>query len=189
MNWLDYVFIGIIVVSVAISLMRGFIHEVLSIVVWIAAFWISMHFARQLASSLEGYLHSPTLRLVLAFAGLFIAVLVLGGLVSYLAGTLVGKTGLSGTDRLLGMVFGGLRGVLIVGLLVLLAGLTSVPRENWWQASVLATHFRPWVCSVGVGQWLQGLRYYSPIAARDAPVTGTPLQEYWREYCQRAPER
>lgn len=184
MNWLDYVFIGIIVVSAAISLMRGFIREALSIVVWVGAFWISMHFARQLASYLDGYLHSPTLRLGVAFAGLFIAVLVLGGLVSYLAGTLVGRTGLGGTDRLLGMIFGGLRGALIVGLLVLMAGLTSIPRERWWQESVLATQFRPWVCSVGVGQWLQGLRFYSPVAASDEPVTGTPLQEYWGEYCQ-----
>lgn len=188
MNWLDYVFIGIIVASAAISLMRGFTREVLSIVVWVAAFWISMHFARQLASYLDGYIHSPTLRLGVAFAGLFIAVLVVGGLINYLAHTLVGRTGLSGTDRLLGMVFGGLRGALIVGLLVLMAGLTSIPRENWWQRSVVATQFRPWVCSVGVGQWLQGLRFYNPIAATDAPVAGTPLQEYWREYCP-APER
>lgn len=188
MNWLDYVFIGIIVASAAISLARGFIREILSIVVWVVAFWISMHFARPLAAYLEAYLHSPTLRLVIAFAGLFIAVLVLGGLVNYLAGTLVGKTGLSGTDRVLGIVFGGLRGVLVVGLLVLMAGLTSIPREHWWQASVLATQIRPWVCSVGVGQWLEGLRLYRPVAASDDPVTGTPLPEYWREYC-RASER
>lgn len=188
MNWLDYVFIGIIAASAAISLVRGFVREVLSIIVWIAAFWISIHFAGQLASYLGSYLDSPTLRLVIAFAGLFIVVLVTGELVSYLASTLVGKTGLSGTDRLLGMVFGGLRGALIVGLLVLLAGLTTVPRERWWQESVLATEFHPWVCSVGVGQWLQGLRLYSPITIGDASVAGTPLDAYWSDYC-RTPER
>ncbi|MCO6440434.1 MAG: CvpA family protein [Nitrococcus mobilis] len=166
-----------------ISLVRGFVREVLSIVVWIAAFWVSLRFARQLAFYLDDYVHSPTLRLMIAFAGLFIAVLVLGGVVNYLAGILIGKTGLSGTDRVFGMVFGGLRGALIVGLLVLMAGLTSIPRERWWQESVLAMQFRPWVCAVGVGQWLQGLRLYSPVAARDDPVTGTPLREYWQEYC------
>ncbi|EAR21440.1 CvpA family protein [Nitrococcus mobilis] len=186
MNWLDYLFSGIIAVSAAISLVRGFVREVLSIVVWVAAFWISLHFARQLAFYLNDYVHSPTLRLMIAFVGLFIVVLVLGGVVNYLVGTLVGKTGLSGTDRVFGMVFGGLRGALIVGLLVLMAGLTSIPRERWWQESVLATQFRPWVCSVGVGQWLQGLRLYSPVTASDEPATGTPLREYWREYCSAA---
>ncbi|MDN5869373.1 MAG: CvpA family protein [Nitrococcus sp.] len=188
MNWLDYVFLGVIAVSAAISLMRGFIREVLSIVVWVAAFWISLRFAPPLAVFLNDYLQSPTLRLLVAFAALFIAVLLLGALVNYLAGTLVGKTGLRGTDRVLGMVFGGLRGVLVVALLVLMAGLTSVPRERWWQDSVLAAHFRPWVCSLGAGQWLQDLRLYSPVAAASEPVTGTPLREYWGEYCQ-APER
>lgn len=184
MNWLDYAFIGIIVVSVAISLVRGFIREVLSIVVWIAAFWISTHFARQLAVHLTNYLHSPTLRLAIAFAGLFLSVLLFGAILNFLAGTLVGKTGLTGTDRILGMVFGALRGVLIVGLLVLMAGLTGIPREHWWQESVLAVQLRPWVCTIGVGQWLEGLRFYNPVTATQGPVTGTPLREYWREYCR-----
>ncbi|MDN5849859.1 MAG: CvpA family protein [Nitrococcus sp.] len=184
MNWLDYIFVGIIVISAAISLIRGFFREILSIVVWVAAFWISLRFAQPLAVFLNDYLESPTLRLLIAFAGLFIAVLLLGGLVSYLVATLVSNTGLSGTDRSLGMVFGGLRGVMIVGLLVLMAGLTSVPRERWWQESVLASHLRPWVCSLGAGQWLQDLRVYSPIAAASEPITGTPLREYWRGYCQ-----
>lgn len=186
MNWLDYIFIGIICASVAVSLVRGFVREVLSIVVWLAAVWLSLRFARQLAPYLHDYMSSPTLRLVVAFAGLFVAVLLLGALVNYLAGTLVGKTGLGGTDRLLGMVFGGLRGVLIVGLLVLMAGLTSIPRERWWQDSLLAGQLRPWVCSMGVGQWLHGLRLYSPVAVREEPVMGTPLPEYWREFCRPA---
>lgn len=184
MNWLDYVFIGIIGVSALISLMRGFVREVLSIVVWVAAFWVTLRFASSLAPYLDGYIDSPTLRLVIAFAGLFIGILVLGGLVNHLASKLVTSTGLGGTDRLLGMVFGGLRGVLIVGLLVLMAGLTSIPREHWWQDSVLASQFRPWVCAIGVEQGLQGLRFYRPFASKDAPATGTPLQAYWREYCQ-----
>lgn len=183
MNWLDLVFIGIIAVSVVISLVRGFVREVISIVVWAAAFWISIRFARILATYLEGLVASPTIRLVAAFAGLFIATLLLGAIINYLAGQLVGRTGLSGTDRALGVVFGGLRGGLIVGLLVLMAGLTSIPQETWWRQSRLAAWFTPWVCSVGVAGWLDGLELYRPVVLDDTGGNGTPAPQYWQDFC------
>ena len=71
-----------------------------------------------------------------------IAVLVVAGIVVWLVGLLVDKTGLSGTDRMLGVVFGAARGVIIASMLVLLAGLTPMPRDPWWQSSVLMPHFQ-----------------------------------------------
>jgi membrane protein required for colicin V production len=70
-----------------------------------------------------------------------VLVLVLGGVVNYLIGQLVSKTGLSGTDRALGIVFGIARGVMVVGVLVLLAGLTQLPQDPWWQESIFLGHF------------------------------------------------
>ena len=80
-------------------------------------------------------------RLGIAFGLLMIATLTVGGLVNYLIVQLVERTGMSGTDRLIGMVFGAARGVLLVAVLVLLAGLTPLPREGWWMDSVLVGYF------------------------------------------------
>lgn len=183
MNWLDAVLIGIIAVSALISLVRGFVREVLSLATWIAAFLLSVRYTEALAVYAEPYISSPTIRLVAAFAALFIATLVVGGLLNYMASVLVGRTGLSGTDRSLGLVFGGLRGLLIVALLVLMAGLTAVPRESWWQRSLLTTQLRPWVCAVGVDGWLGNFDLRSPVVADEVNPEGTAAADYWAAYC------
>lgn len=141
MPWLDYVLIGIIAVSALISLARGFVREAFSLAVWILAFWISWSFFRDLSLHLQDMIESPTLRLGAAFGLLMVATLVVGGLVNYLLIQLVERTGMSGTDRFIGMVFGGARGVLLICVLVLLAGLTPLPQESWWNASQLVPYF------------------------------------------------
>jgi len=66
----------------------------------------------------------------------------IGGLVGYLGGQLVAKTGLTSTDRALGVIFGIARGIVIIAVLVLLAGLTALPQDPWWQESLLLEHFQ-----------------------------------------------
>ena len=141
MIWIDYAILAIVGISGVISLMRGFIREALSLAGWIAAFWIAIAFSGQTAVWLEGYVTVPSVRVGIAFAVLFMGVLLLCGIVLRLAGTLVDRTGMSGTDRTLGIVFGVLRGVVITGLLVLLAGLTPLPRDPWWGQSMFLPHF------------------------------------------------
>ena len=140
MIWIDYAILGIVGISSAFSLMRGFIREALSLAGWIAAFWVALAFSGVVARWLEGYISVPSVRVGIAFAAIFFGVLLLGGVVLRLAGLVVEKTGMSGTDRTLGIVFGVLRGIVITALLVLLAGLTSLPREPWWSHSVLLPH-------------------------------------------------
>ena len=140
MIWIDYAILGIVGISSAFSLMRGFIREALSLAGWIAAFWVALAFSGVVARWLEGFVSVPSVRVGIAFAGIFFGVLLLGGIVLRLAGLVVEKTGMSGTDRTLGIVFGALRGIVITALLVLLAGLTSLPREPWWSRSVLLPH-------------------------------------------------
>ena len=140
MIWIDYAVLGIVGISGVISLMRGFIREALSLAGWIAAFWVALAFSGVVARWLEGYVSVPSVRVGIAFAGIFFGVLLLGGIVLRLAGLVVEKTGMSGTDRTLGIVFGVLRGIVITALLVLLAGLTSLPRDPWWSRSVLLPH-------------------------------------------------
>lgn len=184
MNWLDYAILVIIALSAIISVIRGFVREVLSLIVWIGAFWIGIRFSPQAAVYLQDYIASPTLQMVTAFTILFVATLLLGALVNYLAGQLVGRTGLSGTDRIIGIVFGVARGVVVVAVLMLAAGLTALPREPWWQQSTLIPHIQPLICRVGVQDWLEGLMVYAPLA-EDTPVAeGTHAPEYWREFCE-----
>jgi membrane protein required for colicin V production len=141
MIWVDYVILGIIGVSTIISLIRGFVREALSLVVWVVAFWVAWTFFRELAAQLD-YFSVPSVRLGIAFTVLFLTTLIIGALVNYLIGQLVDKTGLSGTDRLIGMLFGAARGILLVAVLVLLAGLTPLPEDPWWRESHLLAYFQ-----------------------------------------------
>ena len=140
MIWIDYAILAIVGISGVISLMRGFIREALSLAGWIAAFWAALAFSGEVATWLVGYVSVPSVRVGIAFAAIFFGVLLLCGVALRMAGLLVERTGMSGTDRALGIVFGLLRGAVIAGVLVLLAGLTSLPRDPWWSQSVLLPH-------------------------------------------------
>ena len=140
MIWIDYAILAIVGISAVISLRRGFVEEALSLAGWIAAFWVAIAFSGRGAALLEGYVTKPAWRVAIAFVVLLILVLLVCGIVLRMAGLLVEKTGMSGTDRSLGIVFGALRGIVISGLLVLLAGLTALPGAPWWKESVLLPH-------------------------------------------------
>jgi membrane protein required for colicin V production len=148
---LDIVIVALVLVSTLISLARGFVREAFSLAVWVLAFWVSWSFFRDLEVPLREWIGSPTARLGIAFGLLMIATLAVGGLVNFLIIQLVERTGMSGTDRLIGMVFGAARGVLLVAVLVLLAGLTPLPEEAWWMKSALVGYFEE------LAFWLRGL--------------------------------
>lgn len=142
-NWVDYTIIAIIALSVLISVMRGFVREVVSLVIWVAAIIVSFIFYQYIAGLLVNIIHSDSVRIVVSFVGLFLATLILGMLINYLIGQLVSNTGLSSTDRVLGVIFGVVRGILVVVLLMMLAGLTPFSKEQSWNESVLIPHFEP----------------------------------------------
>jgi len=141
MNWLDLVIIAIIAISAVLSLFRGFTKEAISLATWILAFWLALAFSTRLAGMLPDSITSPTARIAVAFAGLFVLTVILGGIVNFLISSLVEKTGLTGTDRALGVVFGIVRGALLVVVLTLLAGLTTLPREASWNQSLMIGQF------------------------------------------------
>ena len=150
-TWLDYVILAIVLVSTLVSLFRGFVREALSLAFWVIAFWVAQMFFRELAVPLGQWIPAPSVRLASAFAIIFFVVLLLGGLVTFLIAKLIDATGLSGTDRVIGMLFGAARGALIVAGLVLLAGLTPMPSDPWWQESQLIGHFED------LASWMRGL--------------------------------
>jgi len=150
MSWVDYGILGLIGLSALISLWRGFVKEAFSLASWVAALWVALAFFDRLAGLLARWISVPSVRLGVAFAALFLVTLLLGALLGHLAGQLVQKTGLTGTDRVLGMVFGIGRGVIIIAGLVLLAGFTAMPRDPWWSDSYLLGHFQQ------LALWLRG---------------------------------
>lgn len=135
MNIADLAIALIIAVSVVIGLVRGFIVEVMALAVWIAAVALAVVFGGRVATLFEGSIALPSARVALGHAIVFIGVLVVGAIVTYILRKLVEGTGLSGTDRLLGLLFGFVRGALLVVVMVLLLGWTPMPRDRWWQES------------------------------------------------------
>jgi membrane protein required for colicin V production len=159
-SWVDWAIIAVILVSGLISLRRGFIKEALSLVIWIVAGAIAWLFGGALAEHLGGYIETPSARTIAACAILFVAALLVGALINFVLGQLVHATGLTGTDRLLGMVFGVARGALLVVVLVGLLSLAPVQQDIWWRESSLVPHFlivADWSKNLilnNVGQWM-----------------------------------
>jgi membrane protein required for colicin V production len=135
--------VAIVAISGLISLIRGFVKEAMSLVIWVAAFVIAMTFSEAASALLVNFIELASLRQLGAWGGLFVGTLLVGAVVNFLLGKLVTSTGLGGTDRTLGLVFGVFRGLLVV-LAVVIALPKAIPVEQdpWWQESTLIPIFQ-----------------------------------------------
>ncbi len=130
----DIVILIVILVSALIGLSRGLLKELLSLASWFAAFMLALYFAPTVADALKGSVADGSVRLVIGFASIFAATLIVGGVIQWLVHKLVDRTGLSGTDRFLGFLFGGARGVLVC-IIGLIAMRPFAEASAWWNAS------------------------------------------------------
>lgn len=142
MNGLDIAIIVILGVSSLVSLMRGFVREAISLVIWIIAGVVAFVFTPYLSPWLAEYITIDQLRVAVSFLVLFVATMAVGTLVSFLLGHLMKKAGLSGTDRVIGLIFGFARGVVIISLLVWLGQYTPFSKDTLWLESELIAHFQ-----------------------------------------------
>lgn len=133
MTWFDYAVLAIIGISVLLSIIHGLVRELLALASWIVAFMVAQIYATAVAPLLPAAIPSESLRLLAAFLAVFLAVLLLMTLLAIAVSSLVKKAGLGLVDRALGAVFGLVRGLAFVMLVVLLAGLTSLPRQPAWR--------------------------------------------------------
>jgi len=151
MQWIDWAILVVIGLSAAISLLRGFVREALSLAGWILAFFVAKGFYQELSSLLDSHIETPSLRYAVAWAALFVLTLTISGLINYILSQLIEKAGLSGMDRIMGMAFGALRGVLLVSVAVLLLReFTPVEQDKWWRNSQLIPHVEQ------LGNWFYG---------------------------------
>lgn len=135
MTWFDYAVLGVFAASLAVGAWRGLVREVLSILGWVIAFLAANLLAGPLGQHMPHAIPSPELRVAAAYVAVFAGSLVVTSLVSLLISKIVKAAGLGGVDRSLGALFGAARGVLIVLVAALLAGLTSAPRQPFWRDS------------------------------------------------------
>lgn len=141
MSIIDWVIVAILAVSSLISLKRGFVKESLSLATWIIAFVVARAFSGHLSSLLVGSIETDSLRWILAFVILFAATLIVGALLNHLLSHIIKATGLSGTDRVLGMVFGLIRGAIIVVIVIYGLQYTLLSNDSWWKQSTLIPYF------------------------------------------------
>ncbi len=162
MTWFDYAVIGLLLVSMIWSAMRGVVREIVSLGGWIIAFLAANLFAGPLSAHLPQAIPGETLRTLAAFLAIFVGALICTALVGMLMSKLVNAVGLGPIDKALGALFGIARGSILVLAAVLAAGLTSAPRQAWWKESMsgapltqVALGLKPWLPD----SFAQRLRY------------------------------
>jgi len=143
LNWADWTIVAIVAISCLFSLLRGFVKEALSLVTWLAATFVAIAFHERLAAIFAKWIHTPSVRTVLAFAALFVLTLMIGAIINWLIHQFIVGAGLGGLDRLLGMAFGAVRGLLLVlALLILLPmALPEMRQDGWWYQSKFIPYF------------------------------------------------
>jgi membrane protein required for colicin V production len=174
MSSVDYLILAILLINGLLSLMRGFIAEVMSLVVWAIAVWVSASFSGLIATQFLSGIEQPAVRMASSYIGLFLLVLMAGGLITWVIRRAIAKSGHSSTDRMFGFAFGFARGLLMVFAAILLAGFTAIPKEKWWHESSLIPYLS--MGARAVSAYLpQSVRQY--LHFPEAPSVPTPEQD------------
>jgi membrane protein required for colicin V production len=138
MDAVDWILLAVLGVSVLLGIWRGLVREVLSLAGWVAGFWIAQAWAPEAAARLPLQGASEMLRYLAGFISVFLVVLIASVLLGWVISKLVSAVGLGVVDRLLGGVFGGLRGVVLLLTLTVVVSLTPMQSAPWWTDSPVA---------------------------------------------------
>lgn len=148
MTAFDYIVLAVLGFSILLSVMRGLVKEVLSILAWFVAFYVGRTYTDQMLPLIPTDIPSESLRTLAAFLVLFLATLLLATLLAIAISAIFKKIGLGWLNRMLGAVFGAFRGVLIVCILVLLAGMTEMPKDARWKNAMFSAPIEALVVSL-----------------------------------------
>ncbi len=143
LNVADFIIIGLILLSVIISLSRGFIREAMSLTTWLIAAYFAFTLSSNLGEKLSGVIHSSSIRMIVSFLAIFLAIVIVGAILSFFIGKLISISGLGIIDKLLGVLFGAARGVLLVALVLLMIQGSALVDRDWWKSSQIIPQFKP----------------------------------------------
>ena len=138
MTIFDIAVLIIVAVSVLLSIVRGIVREALSLAGWVISYMTAKIFDKDFATVLPSSITDESLRIIISFIAVFLATLILMSMVTMLVSALIRTVGLGTADRFFGALFGLARGLLVVLLLVLSAGLTALPQEQFWQKALFS---------------------------------------------------
>jgi membrane protein required for colicin V production len=151
MNFIDYLILAIVLLSLFVGYFRGFIGEAISLISWLCGLWLAWHYAHLIEPHLGGLIAEPPLSTWAARILLLLAVLVIGWVIGGMVAYFANQSGISlMLDRLLGTLFGAIRGVILVAIIVMLAKQVQLDRTTWWQSS----RFMP--IAAEVSGWIKG---------------------------------
>ncbi|MGE0189859.1 MAG: CvpA family protein [Steroidobacteraceae bacterium] len=151
MNFIDYLFLAILLVSLFLGFFRGFLSEAIGLISWLGGLWLAWHYAYLVEPHLGGLVGDPPLSLWTSRLLILLAMLALGWLIAGIASYFASQSGISlMLDRLLGVLFGVIRGLVVIAVAVMLGLQVQVDRTDWWRGS----HFMP--MAVEVSGWIKG---------------------------------
>lgn len=142
-EWIDLLIIGVIALSALTGLFRGVVKEIIALIIWILAVWIAYQYSPRFSSLLKNYIHDPTAQTVVVFILIVLVVLILGAIINGIIGFVLKKSGLGVIDKILGMVFGFVRGVFIVSVVLATVKMTSLPYEQYVKKSSMCAAVDP----------------------------------------------
>ncbi|MFO1321656.1 MAG: CvpA family protein [Burkholderiales bacterium] len=141
MTGFDIAVFTVVGVSILLGVMRGLVKEVMALVSWVIAFMVAKQFASAAAVFVPASVAAQPLRVAIGFVVILVAALLVLWVATFLATELLKATGLTTADRMLGAVFGLVRGLFIVVVAVMVAGLTSLPKHPGWRNAWLSPPF------------------------------------------------
>ena len=141
MTWVDLAFIAVISLSALLSLFRGFVKEVLSLVGWVLSFWFAAEYSYLVAEFFEDTIKPEDIRHAVGFLILFFSILIIFMVSNRFIVKYIRSTSFSGMDRSLGVAFGSFRGLVIVTIFVMLTGMTPMQDSKSWEGSIFAGYF------------------------------------------------
>ena len=147
----DYIILAILILSAIMGLVRGLLREAIAVITWFLAIVLAWSFASSLEPHLGGVLIGSPLRIWAARVIIFVGVLLLGGAVSTVLGHYVRVSMFAGMDKFLGLVFGLIRGVVIVGAFTIAVQALRMDEDTSWQRSKLMPY------ASGVADALRGI--------------------------------
>jgi len=156
----DIAIVVVMLVSVVTGFSRGFVRELFAIGLWGIAIFTSLHYSPVLGGMLKPWIAQDQLRSIIAFVAFLAFILLVGGLIVSTISFLIHKSGLSGTDRILGMVFGILRAIFVVALLFVVLDLSGIQLGSYQKQSKLYPQFTnviAWVQSL-IPNWMKQIK-------------------------------